>query len=286
MTMNYGNSKDKDERMSQASEKALNETNRQLGILFRNAGINLEASSVWTKMGATPMIGQNDIAGEVFNLEDAKALNEFALTKELARISTWSGNRDIQCGENYVNTGVVSDSCSGIKQEKYAFAGNLGIGFDGTISSNAELETVEDPETIQESDNPDKSPYQIWTENGTYLEGTKVVWHHNVYQAKWWTSGDLPDNPVLQSWQTPWQLIGPVLPGEKPVPQLTLPAGTYSQWSGVEIYEEGQRVLFNSVPYQAKWWTQGDSPAAASSNPDSSPWVALTQKQIDEVLEK
>jgi chitinase len=111
-----------------------------------------------------------------------------------------------------------------------------------------------------------------------------VVWHHNVYQAKWWTQGDTPDNPVLQSWQTPWELIGPVLPGEKPVPQATLPAGTYPDWSGATAYDAGQRVLFNNVPYQAKWWNQGNSPAASSSNPDSSPWTPLTQTQINQIV--
>jgi len=33
--------------------------------------------------------------------------------------------------------------------------------------------------------------------------------------------------------------------------------------------------------YQAKWWTQGDSPAASVSDPDSSPWLALTRDQIE-----
>ena len=64
-----------------------------------------------------------------------------------------------------------------------------------------------------------------------YLEGEKVVRHHNVYEAKWWTKGDVPDNPVLQSWETPWNLIGPVLPGEKPIPQPTVPKDTYPSWS-------------------------------------------------------
>lgn len=91
-------------------------------------------------------------------------------------------------------------------------------------------------------------------------------------------------NPVLQQWQTPWELIGPVLPGEKPIPQPTLPEGTYPNWSGTAIYNTGDRVLFNGVPYQAKWWNTGQSPAAATSNPDSSPWVPLTQEQINTIV--
>ena len=106
-----------------------------------------------------------------------------------------------------------------------------------------------------------------------------------MYIAKWWTKGDLPDNPVLNDWETPWQLVGPVLPDETPVPQATLPAGTYPDWSGESVYLQGDRVLLDGTPYESKWWTQGDSPAASSADPDSSPWVPLTQAQITAVVD-
>lgn len=285
MVMDYGASKEKTQTMQQAGERALIETHRQLGILFNKAGIFLNDVSLWSKIGATPMIGQNDIAGEIFTLPDAVGFNEFSVINHIGRMSMWSINRDIECGENYVKTNIVSDSCSGVKQEKFAFSGKLSAGFDGDSSANASTETVPDQETEQKLDNPDESPYQIWTEVGVYLEGTKVVWHQNVYQAKWWTTGDIPDNPVLQSWETPWQLIGPVLPGEKPIPQLELPEGTFPNWSGAKTYDTGDQILFDNIPYKAKWWTQGDSPAASSSNPDSSPWSPLTRDQINEILD-
>ena len=234
------------------------------------------------------MIGQNDVVGEVFTIDDAKGLNEFALEKGIGRMSMWSANRDTPCGENYVDVSVVSDSCSGVTTERLQFAMVLSDKLTGNLTQNAMLITVEDSseEAEQISDDPKTSPYQIWNEDGAYLAGTKVVWRRNVYEAKWWTKGDQPDNPVLQSWQTPWQLIGPVLPGEKPIPQSTLPKGTYPQWSGREEYDAGARVLFDGIPYQAKWWTQGDSPAAAAANADSSPWIALTQKEINKILEE
>jgi chitinase len=284
MTMDYSNSRTADQTMEQASERALIESHRQLGILYQQAGINLNSASLWKKIGATPMIGQNDVANDIFTLSDAKAFNTFALSQGIGRMSLWSANRDIQCSDNYVDTKVVSDSCSGVKQDKLSFSLSLSNGFTGDLKHNA-LTTTEDKETtIQEPDDPTKSPYQIWQETGAYLQGTKVVWHHNVYQAKWWTQGDMPDNPVLQSWQTPWQLIGPVLPGEKPIPQPTLPKGTYPDWTGEKEFNGGDRILFNGVPYQAKWWTKGDSPAAASANADSSPWVPLTQEQVNQVM--
>lgn len=284
MTMDYGDSKEKGQSMSQASIEALNETHRQIGIIYSQSGINLSNQSVWKKIGTTPMIGQNDVINEIFTLDDAKELSLFVTKNKISRVSTWSANRDIPCGENYVNTSIVSDSCSGIKQDRFAFADILGNNLTGKIGNNAKTRTSPDPIEEKPVDIQSESPYEIWSESGTYLEGTKVVWRRNVYQAKWWTKGDLPDNPVLQSYQTPWKLIGPVLPGETPIPQLTLPAGTYPDWSGTEIYDTGERILFNGIPYQAKWWTQGDSPAASTSNPDSSPWVQIDKQEINKLL--
>ena len=283
MTMDYGKLTH-GQTMLQASESALIETERQLGILYRQADITLNDGTLWSKIGATPMIGQNDSKGEVFTIADAKALNSFAASKGVGRMSMWSLNRDVSCGSNYVTLSVVSDSCSGVKQGGQSFATLLARHFAGSTDFASKTVTKSEPVSSKSlKDNPKTSPYPIWSKNDSYLEGTKIVWHHNVYVAKWWTQGDLPDNPVLNSWQTPWTLIGPVLKGEKPIIQPTVPAGTFPTWDGTVAYNKGDRVLFDGTPYQAKWWTQGDSPAAASSNPDSSPWVPLTVAQINQI---
>lgn len=282
MTMNFGQSKESGESMSSASIKALTESHRQISILYNNTGLPLDDKSVWTKMGATPMIGQNDLENEIFTLNDSKFLNEFMLGKTMPRLSFWSLNRDISCGQNYVNLKIASNSCSSVNQERFDFAKTLSKNFSGKMSQSPAPVTLLDTNSQREPDDPEKSPYQIWTKAGTYLEGTRVVWRHNVYQAKWWTRGDIPDNPTLDAWQTPWQIIGPVLPGDKPIPVPTLPKGTYPEWSGTKIYNGGDRVLFNGVPFQAKWWTQGDSPAKSNTDPDSSPWIALTENQLEE----
>jgi chitinase len=287
MTMNYGESRQQGQTMLEASKQALIETHRQLGILYEQCWVNLNSRTLWRKIGATPMIGQNDMVEEVFMLEDAAGLNLFAREQGVGRMSMWSANRDIPCGENYVDLRVVSDSCSGVKVERFSFSLALSEGFDGDIAQNAMIPTTDDPEmNILIVDDPDKSPYQIWQETGAYPKGVKVVWRGNVYEAKWWTRGDWPDNPVLQSWETPWQLIGPVLPGETPIQQPTLPEGFYPNWSGTVEYDGGDRVLFEGIPFQAKWWNQGESPAASAAHADSSPWLPLTQVQIMEILEE
>ncbi len=288
MTMNYGATLSADQSMSEGSQSALTQTKRQLAILYEQANIHLNDVTLWSKIGATPMIGQNDDSGQVFTLDDAKSFNQFTREAGIGRMSMWSANRDVPCGSNYVNVKVVSDSCSGIKQEAQEFSGLLGDGYVGDISKNAEQTTVSNQTTKREEiiDDPATSPYQIWIKTGAYLTGTKVVWRKNVYQAKWWTQGDSPDNPVLQTWQTPWELIGPVLPGDKPIPQPTVPAGTYPEWRGTAAYNAGQRVLFNGVPFQAKWWTQGDSPAKSFADPNGSPWLPLTPEQIEQLLKQ
>ena len=284
MTMDYGSSLPAGTSELQGATQALTATQRQLGVLYRQSGTQLSDKTLWGKIGATPMIGQNDVQSEVFTLAAAKSLNAFALDKGLGRVSMWSLNRDVTCGSNYVTLKLVSDACSGIRQGGVRFADVLSKSFKGRPLLSAG--TVTTPEPVNKSeikDDPATSPYTIWSASSSYLQGTKIVWHRNVYQAKWWTRGDLPDNPVLNEWETPWTLVGPVLKGEKPIPVPTLAPGTYPDWSGTAQYDKGARVLFDDVPFEAKWWNQGESPEAASSNPDSSAWVPLTVAQIKEI---
>ena len=284
MTMDYGSSLKPGTSELQGSTQALTSTQRQLGVLYRQAGIRLSDKTLWSKIGATPMIGQNDVQAEVFPLTSATGLNEFARAHSIGRISMWSLNRDRTCGSNYVALKIASDSCSGVMQGKVAFADLLSASIKGSPKFSAAVVTTSEPvNAIQGKDEPATSPYAIWQDSNSYLEGTKIVWHHNVYQAKWWTRGNLPDNPVLNEWETPWLLVGPVLPGEKPIVVPTLPAGTYPNWTGANQFDKGARVLFDGVPFEAKWWNQAESPEAASANPDSSPWVPLTLTQIKEV---
>ncbi|MET4782357.1 chitinase [Glaciihabitans sp. UYNi722] len=286
MTMDYGSSLTPGTSELAGSTQALTATQRQLGILYSRAGIHLSDKTLWSKIGATPMIGQNDVQSEVLTLSAAKGLNAFARQHGLGRVSMWSLNRDVTCGSNYVALKVVSDSCSGVDQGSNRFADLLAKSITGKPFLSAAIVTTDEPvDAKQVADNPATSPYAIWSTSNAYLQGTKIVWHHNVYQAKWWTRGDLPDNPVLNGWQTPWLLVGPVMKGEKPIVVPTLPTGTYVEWSSVSPYDKGDRVLFDNVPYEAKWWNQAQSPEASSSDPDISPWVPLTVAQIKELLD-
>lgn len=285
MTMNYGAGLEEGDPLFDGIQSSVLGLRRQLDALYREQEMTLSDATLWSKVGITPMIGQNDVFEEVLTLADARAVNTFALENGVGRVSMWSLNRDQTCGSNYVTVKVVSVACSGIDQGGERFTDILADGLTGRPAFSAGVVTTDQPvDAADIEDDPTTSPYPIWDENAAYLQGTKVVWHRNVYEAKWWTRGDLPDNPVLNDWETPWELVGPVLPGETPIPRPTLSSGTYPEWTGLEIYEKGQRVLFEGTPFEAKWWNQGESPEASSSDPDGSAWVALTEDQIEEIL--
>jgi len=285
MTMNYGASREEGESMAEASIRALQSTHRQLGVIYRLAEIELGDATLWRKIGATPMIGQNDVVEDVFSVADARTLNAWAVERGLGRMSMWSLNRDVPCGPNYVDLSRVSDACSGVPQGETRFADVLAAGFPGRLDASAGVVTTPEPRDPADFiDDPETSPYPIWNEEAAYLAGSKVVWYRNVYEAKWWTRGEIPDNPVLNEWETPWTLVGPVLDGEKPREIPTLPYGAYPEWEGTQIYDKGERILFEGAPYEAKWWNQGDSPEAYAADPDSSPWTPVRLEEIEEIL--
>jgi chitinase len=284
MTMDYGSARASDQSMTDATITTLQSTHRQLDALYTKAGTNLSDVTLWSKIGVTPMIGQNDVADEVFSVADAKKINAFVRETGIGRVSMWSLNRDSSCGVNYVDVTRVSDACSGVEQGTASFAIVLSSRITGRPAAAASHITTAEPQVAEIADDPATSPYPIWSKDSTYLEGSKVVWHRTVYQAKWWNRAAIPDDPVLNGWETAWELIGPVLPGETPIPVVSLPVGTYPVWSGNETYVKGQRVLFEGVAFEAKWWNIAASPDAATAAPDNSPWSPLTQEQVRELI--
>jgi chitinase len=281
LTMDYGQAPANGQTMADLAASALSGLQQQVRDLYASSGVTLTSEQTWQHLGATAMIGQNDTASERFELADASALLAFARSHHLRQLSMWSANRDQPCGPNYANVEVVSPNCSGVNQTAGAFAAafksftTLGSTPLGTASETP-VSTNSARAVATSVDDPASSPYAIWNPAQAYPKGTKTVWHHNVYEAKWYTQGDTPDAPVATPSDTPWTLIGPVLPGEHPSPTPTLAAGTYPTWSATTVYVGGDRVLYNGVGYQAKWYTQGDVPGLPVVKPSDTPWQLLT----------
>lgn len=272
MTMDYGVDLE-GQSMADASIDALEATNAQLTDLYARHEVALPREGAWSVLGATPMIGQNDVEDEIFSMKDAATLNAFADSRAIGRMSMWSLNRDRTCGPNYPDPTVVSNSCSGVDQGDTTFSAALAAGFDGRPAPAATATPQPTVRPTQQPDDPATSPYPIWSPDLAYSAGVRVVWGGNVYAAKWWTQGgDEPNDPTLTADETPWTLIGPVMATDEPFALPTLPAGTYPDWSAKKVYEQGDRVLYQGTPFEAQWWTQGDNPSVGITDHDRSPW--------------
>ncbi|UXY13690.1 glycosyl hydrolase family 18 protein [Chitiniphilus purpureus] len=127
-----------------------------------------------------------------------------------------------------------------------------------------------------------------WAEGNTYTAGAVVSYGGASYTARvthtayvgsnwnpaasptlWQTGGDcgvvtptptgpLTPTPTSVPTHTPTPTLTPPQPSRTPTP----PAGVcYTAWNSNDTYTGGQRVTYNGVNYEAKWWTKGDNPA-------------------------
>ncbi|MDJ1114536.1 chitinase [Microbacterium dauci] len=268
MTMNYGIAEPAS--LAGVSAEALTATSTQLATMWEKHHIALPTGGAWALLGATPMIGRNDVPTEVFSLDDARELNAFAAEKGLARMSMWSLNRDHTCGSNYPYTDVVSPACSGVEQAGERFVDLLAADFDGGTSAPDPGEPI--------PDDPDTSPYPVWQSTTYYSAGVKVVWNGGVYVSKWWTEdGPTPDDPTLDLAASAWTYVGPVLAEDEPFALPVVAAGTYPEWDATTLYDQGDRVVQDGVGYEARWWSRGQDPARSILDRDYSPWKLLEE---------
>lgn len=281
MTMNYNDGTNAS--TTSRVRSSLTGLHAQLRALYSKRGAALGDATAWSMVAATPMLGQNDVRDEVFLLEDAVALNRFANSHGMSRLSYWSVNRDRACAANWPDPRQVSDSCSGMQQDDGAFLAALSSGRTGSISQQAVKAPDPGPEE-QVVDDPATSPYPIWVEEASYPAGAKVVWRRNVYEARWWTEGEQPDAPDFDQTSFPWRLVGPVLDGETPIERPVLPKGAYPQWDPAATYTRGDRVMVGEQAFAAKWWSKGESPEAALVRPQDSPWRLFTDTEIEKEL--
>ncbi|WP_314172633.1 chitinase [Streptomyces winkii] len=91
MAMDYGTGYRGD--MGEYAVKAATAAHKQIQPAL---GIRDEKEA-WDTVAVTPMIGVNDVKGEVFQPDDAARLRKFAEEKEMGGLSMWSATRDKPC---------------------------------------------------------------------------------------------------------------------------------------------------------------------------------------------
>jgi len=114
MAMDYG---DGTTAMGQAAIDAGNATEAQLAVLYPGKS----TAQLDAMIGVTPMIGYNDVQGEVFQLTDASLLLNYAQSNGINEIAFWSAARDVACPSG--QGGTTQNTCSGLTQTPFEFSG-------------------------------------------------------------------------------------------------------------------------------------------------------------------
>jgi hypothetical protein len=198
MAMDFGAVSTPAQPLSRAVIQASTTLHAQVRAAFVQAGQRLDDGHAWAKVGIIPMIGQNNVASEQFTLADAVVVNQFARAQGVGQLSMWSLNRDSTCGPPLPTAPpVVQTSCSGIDQgtERFAnlLAANLTSASTSPFPSGSGAGRSPTPSPLAETvDDPAHSPFPIWDPLGKYPGGTKIVWHHQFFNARYWTSGFAP----------------------------------------------------------------------------------------------
>ncbi len=276
MTMNYGGSRESSDSMAEASIDALRSVHGQLDDAYARVGRSPSDAELWSQVGATPMIGRNDVAEDVFDLDDAERLGRFASSVDLGRMSYWSLNRDQTCGVREDGE-PPSPVCSGVDQHDLEFMFRLGSLDEVDLDAWVEGEAAVLDTDGATRDDPDASPYPIWRERENYEGGSKVVWRGEVYIAKWWAdAGVMPGTPVEHPWDTPWRRLGPVLDADGAyVAESTAEAVDLPTWEPATPFTDGERVVHEGNVFEARWWSVATEPELRPDDPYSHPWEHL-----------
>ena len=75
--------------------------------------------------------------------------------------------------------------------------------------------------------------------SAVYVGGEQVDYNSQIYEAQWWTQGDVPSN------NDAWKLLS-----------------DSQDWTSSKGYSGGDLVIHDGATYKAKWWTKGDEPAS------------------------
>jgi chitinase len=103
MTMDYGGYYSTGYKMGDLAVSAVNDAATQL----KGAIPGLTDDAAYAMLGATPMIGRNDVSSETFTLDDARTLVAFARSKKLGLLAFWAINRD-QPGSSLALSSMVN----------------------------------------------------------------------------------------------------------------------------------------------------------------------------------
>ncbi len=163
----------------------------------RAAGMNVSYANI----GITPMIGNNDSAGEVVTLQNARDIVSWARSNGVGRLAFWSIGRDQPCAG-----GGVSPNCSGLGGAALDFTKVFTGGGGGTTQPPTTRPTTRPPTTAPTT-NPTTPPggTTTWVPNHAYKVGDMVTYSGVSYRC-------LQAHTSIVTWEPPntpalWQRL-------------------------------------------------------------------------------
>jgi len=95
-----------------------------------------------------------------------------------------------------------------------------------------------------------------WNRRTVYLAGDRVLFHGTLFEALWWTQGQVPNGGRKGAWQE----------------IATANDGT-AIWTASRVFVSGDVVVHDGRTYRARWWTRGEKPK--KSEKKFGPWELI-----------
>ena len=221
-------------------------------------------------MGATPMIGQNDVPGETFTLSDAQRAR-------LLRPSRAPRPRLDVVGQPRLAVRRPVARRPGLEhvQRHLAEAARVHLGARpaerppaGAHDRPGAAGRVAHADPRRSGDQPvsDLARHQDVPRRRARSSGTTASTRPSGTRR-----ARVPDAPVKHLWDTPWRYLGPILSTDV---TTGASSSTLDPWNADQVYLEGSTVLYNGLVYKAKWWTQADTPSSDPQRLGNVPWQA------------
>jgi chitodextrinase len=227
------------------------------------AGMN----ATYANIGITPMIGNNDSAGEVVSQANAQDIVNWSKQNGIGRLAFWSIGRDQPCAG-----GGVSPNCSGLGGSQLDFSKIFTGG--GTVTPpTANPPTANPPTGNPPTGNPPTgnpptgnppvgcNGVATWNATAQYYKDNVVAYNGRKYTAKWWSQGSQPDQNTGDG--KPWADSG-ACTGNPPTgnPPTSRPPtgnpptgnpptqGAGTTWVANHAYKIGDTVTYNGRSYR------------------------------------
>lgn len=94
-----------------------------------------------------------------------------------------------------------------------------------------------------------------WAKDTVYRAGDRVTSEGRLWQAGWWTRGELPGSEARGAWQ-----------------EIAVNTDGEVQWTPSRVFVEGDAVVHDGRTFEARWWTRGDQPSSEVQGKRLSPW--------------